>query len=118
LTRTVTERLLARGDLAVAEIDGEAVVFDPLARELHYLNHSAALVFKLCDGQATVSELVADLADAYELDPAEMEEQIAPLIESLADTGLLAGPAADEIARDAAAAAQAPPRRVPVARDT
>lgn len=110
----------ARADLAVAELDGEAVVYDPVASELHYLNHSAALIFGLCDGRTTIAEMAGTIGEAYEIDPDELDGQIRPLLKKLRESGLVEGKAAEERAQAAAErdAARAKLRRIAVPQDT
>jgi hypothetical protein len=97
---------LAREDLTVAEIDGEAVVFDPVPSKLHFLNHSAALIFGLCDGQTTIAEMSGAIAEAYDLDPHEVDGQIRPLLRQFQSSGMLGGKGAERVAARAAADAE------------
>ena len=53
-----------RTDLDVIELDDELVLYDPVRDQVHYLSATAALVFQLCDGSATVRELATDIAQA------------------------------------------------------
>ena len=110
----------ARAELAIAEVDGEAVVYDPVPRELHHLNHSAALVFGLCDGRTTIAEMAAAIGEAYEMDPQELDGQIRPLLRQLREVGLLEGKAAEEVAQKAMErdAVLGNLRRIPVPQDT
>jgi PqqD family protein of HPr-rel-A system len=110
----------ARADLTVVDIDGEAVAYDPVARDLHHLNHSAALVFELCDGRTTIAEMTGAISEAYEMDPRDLEKQIRPLLRQLRQVGLLEGKAAEQIAQQSAErdAALKKLRRIPVAKDT
>jgi len=110
----------ARAELAVAEIEGEAVVYDLLPGYLHYLNHSAALVFGLCDGKTTIAEMAEAIGDAYEIDPGEVEGQVRPLLANLRKLGILEGKTADRLLEEAAKrkAAIRQLRRIPVPRDT
>jgi PqqD family protein of HPr-rel-A system len=110
----------ARAELTVAELDGEAVVYDPIPGKLHFLNHSAALIFGLCDGRTTIAEMVEAIGDAYEIDPGELDGQIRPLLKELQGFGLLEGKGAERIAQDAAAYEErlSGLRRIPVLRDT
>ncbi len=68
-----------RDDVTLVEIGPEAVVYDPRSRLVHYMNPMASLVLQLCDGTATVSETIAELAGAQEVEP----EAIAPPVRSL-----------------------------------
>ena len=47
---------------------------------VHHLNPSAALVWQLCDGQATVGDLAKEIAEEYGLPGAEVEAQVAEVI--------------------------------------
>ena len=109
----------SRSDVAVVGIDGEAVVYDVASRRLHYLNHSAALVFGLCDGHTTIAEMAEAIGEAYDMHPSEVDGQIRPLLSELRKLGLVEGKAADRL-RQAAAEQSAPEqlRRIPVPRDT
>lgn len=84
----------ARSDLTVVELDGEAVIYDEASGELHHLNPSATLVFGLLDGTATMRELAADVADAFEQPADEVESQIRVLVRRFRSLGLLNGTAA------------------------
>ena len=81
----------ARDDLAVVELDGEAVVFDERTSDLHYLNPTATLVFGLCDGTGTVEELAADIAAAYGADEGAIRRDVAAAVDEFARSGLLTG---------------------------
>jgi len=78
-----------REALAVVELDGEAVVFDEVSYELHHLNPSAALVWSFCDGLATVEQLAADIAEAFDLPREPAEAQVRGIVATFASAGLL-----------------------------
>lgn len=48
--------------LIVKEVDGETLVYDTKTDEAHCLNETAALVWKNCDGQKSVSEIAQFLS--------------------------------------------------------
>jgi coenzyme PQQ synthesis protein D (PqqD) len=110
----------ARAELAVAELDGEAVVYDLIPRDLHYLNHSAALIFGLCDGRTTIAEMAEAIGEAYEMDPRELDNQIRTLLAQLREFGLIEGKTAERILREAEEqnSALEQLRRIPVPKDT
>ena len=78
-----------REDLAVVEIDGEAVIYDEESGQLHHLNPTATLILQLCDGEATVKELSVDLAGAYAAPFDEIEKSVRRLVRELKEAGLL-----------------------------
>ena len=82
-----------RDDLAVVELDGEAVVFDERTCDLHYLNPTATVVFGLCDGTGTVDELAADIAAAFGADGAQVKRDVAAVVEDFGRSGFLVEPA-------------------------
>jgi PqqD family protein of HPr-rel-A system len=80
-----------RQDLTVVELDGEAVIYDDETGELHHLNPTATIVFNLCDGTATIKELAADIADAFEQPADEVEKQVRTLLREFRKVNLLEG---------------------------
>lgn len=80
-----------RHDLAVVELDGEAVVYDEAASQLHHLNPTATVIFQMCDGSATVKEFSVDIAEAYGLMATEVERQVRALLRDFRKSGLLEG---------------------------
>lgn len=44
--------------LVVTESNGEVLVYDTRQHHIHHLNHISAIVWRLCDGQRTVADLV------------------------------------------------------------
>ncbi len=85
----VTSNPKVRDDLAVVELDGEAVVFDEQSCDLHYLNPTATLVFGLCDGSGTIDELAADIAAAYGADEEQVRRDVSAVVEDFGRSGLL-----------------------------
>jgi hypothetical protein len=78
-----------RGDLVVAEIGDELIVFDPTTDAFHHLNPSASLVLGLCDGTATMKETAADVAGLSGRDPAEVESEVRKIVRLLRKQDLL-----------------------------
>jgi hypothetical protein len=48
-----------RDELLIQEVGDELVVYDEQRHQAHSLNRTAALVWRLCDGQTTVEELTS-----------------------------------------------------------
>ena len=81
----------SREDLAVVELDGEAVIFDERSGELHHLNPTATVVFKCFDGSASVKEIADDIAAEAGLPPKEVEKQVRGLLRQFRQAGLIDG---------------------------
>jgi hypothetical protein len=80
-----------RDDLAVVEIEGEAVIYDEPTRDILLLNPTATIVFGLCDGTGTVKEMAADIADAFRVPGDEVERQVRSLLRGFKKSGMLDG---------------------------
>jgi PqqD family protein of HPr-rel-A system len=80
-----------RADLAVVELDGEAVIYDETTGNLHHLNPTATIIFNLFDGTSTVKELAGLIEDEFQIPSQEVERQIRDLIKEFRQAGLLDG---------------------------
>lgn len=94
----MSDRPLVRADLAIVELDGEAVIYDERNGTLHHLNPTATLVLGLCDGSSTIPELATDLSDAFQVEFEDVRAQLDQLVSRMRDQGLLepGAQAADE----------------------
>jgi hypothetical protein len=80
-----------RPSICSLELDGEMVLLDEATGRSHVLNPTGSMVWRFLDGSGPIAELIADLADAYETDPAVVEADVMELIRSLGGHGLLEG---------------------------
>ncbi len=63
---TILQRVPApRKDFHLAEMDGESLLYCHEKMTMVYLNESAAVIWRLCDGQRTVGQIVDVLKSAY-----------------------------------------------------
>lgn len=51
--------------VAVSELDDELVLYDSATQQVHVLNHSAAAIWRLCDGTRTPAAIARDVARYY-----------------------------------------------------
>ena len=83
----------------VLELDmGDGIIlYNHDSNLVHHLNPSAAILWALCDGDASVEQLALEVAEEYALDHEQVEREIAELIAELDALGLVedaaAGPA-------------------------
>jgi hypothetical protein len=82
-------RPLARTDGVVTEttIDGDLLVYDLAGDVASRLNHTAALVWRSCNGRRTIGQLVSILVE--ELGESVDEDLVLIALDSLAETGLI-----------------------------
>ena len=77
-------------DLLIQDVDGEVVLYDEASDEAHLLNPTTALVWKHSDGETSVAELAARLAQ--ELDVPADEALVESALGELSEAGLLVTP--------------------------
>jgi PqqD family protein of HPr-rel-A system len=67
---------IARQDVSLHEIDGEALIFDPTTGDTHHMNETALLVWRCCDGRGTAGEIADALADRFEIERSEARQHV------------------------------------------
>ena len=85
---SVDLRPRAAADVAAVVLDGEAVIHR--AGRVHALDPVATLVWRCCDGTASVADIAADLAVGFEADAATVRRDVEATVGELDRLGLLA----------------------------
>ena len=80
---------LRRADVTTRHLDGETLILDRKHEEVHQLNPSASYVWQRCDGQNTVAEIAASMAQEFGLGLEEAERDVVNLLSKLASLRLL-----------------------------
>lgn len=83
--------LCVRADVAMVEVDGEVVLYDPAHGRSEVLNPTAGLVWRLLDGSVSLRDLAVDLASVYDVPIRSLEGDLVELSRSFARLGLLVG---------------------------
>jgi hypothetical protein len=78
-----------RQDLAMVELDGEAVIYDDRNNQLHHLNPVATVLFHLFDGTATAKEIALDIAEETGQDLRGVERHVRKLVKQFREAGLM-----------------------------
>ncbi len=87
---SVDLRPRAATDATTVVLDGEAVIHR--AARVHTLDPVATLVWRCCDGSASVAEIAADLAAGFGADTRTVQRDVERTVTELADLGLLERP--------------------------
>jgi hypothetical protein len=72
----------------VHEVEDGFVVFDASTDRVHYLNPTATVVFSLCDGTRTLTEIAQLVQSAWELDAPPVDD-VEACIAQLRGEGML-----------------------------
>ena len=78
-----------RPGVDLVEIDDEAILYDPINDDVHFLSPTASLTVQLCDGTATVHQTATELAAAYGRDPVDMERDVRMMVRWLRKSRVL-----------------------------
>jgi hypothetical protein len=54
-----------RAGVRFEELEGEAVVYDRSGKRATYLNDTATVIWKLCNGTSTITDIIEMLAKEY-----------------------------------------------------
>ena len=76
-------------ELPFQKLDEETIVLDPRRREVHLLNETAARIWELLASPRSLDDLAAVLGTEYDVDEAELREEVAGCVEGLTSKGLL-----------------------------
>lgn len=84
-----TERPVRRDGVLARRVDDVLVVLDPETGHYFQLNGVGADVWELCDGNATIEEIVTELESRYSVVRSTILEDVQALIGSLVEEHLL-----------------------------
>ncbi|MCE5249549.1 PqqD family protein [bacterium] len=75
-------------DIEVNTVKDGFVLYDPKSNTVHFLNHSAMIVWELCTGTSSEAEIISLFQELYTLDnsPADMVKNI---LEDMTQKGLI-----------------------------
>lgn len=76
---------------AGVEVDGEPVLLDRSTGSLHMLNEVGAAIWARLDGSHTLSSLVSELSEEFEVDSDRVAHDVREFLAQLAQLGLLEG---------------------------
>ncbi len=78
-----------RPGLRIHELDGEALIFDPVSADTHHLNQTALLIWRQCDGGKDTLGIAQGLADVYGVSPAAAFGHVERMLLMLKERDLL-----------------------------
>lgn len=81
--------MVRRPDLLIRDSEGETLLYDPASGRAHWLNATAAVIWKLIDGVASKRDLVETVGDLFALEPGEAQAGVNAVVDELAAQGLL-----------------------------
>jgi hypothetical protein len=73
----------------IETLDGEIVLLHPTQNNIIYTNQTGALIWQLCDGQRSITEIVEILSATYPESKAEIAVDVPETIQILIAQGVL-----------------------------
>ncbi|WP_042699145.1 PqqD family protein [Azospirillum sp. B506] len=86
---TPQSRVWRKPDVLAADVNGEVVMMNAALGEYYGLNPVASDIWRRLDRPTVVADMVRDLVDSYEGDPAVIEADLLSLFDGLQAKGLL-----------------------------
>ena len=71
--------------LDVNDVDDGLVVYNESSDRVHYVNHTASLVYELCSGETSIDEIAVLLQRTWDLDSPPIEETRACVVQLVAE---------------------------------
>ena len=71
----------AKLNFELEEIDGELLLYSPESTRSIYMNSTASIIWRLCDGKHTVSDIVGLLIEAFPDGADSIEQDVADSLE-------------------------------------
>jgi len=71
------------------EIDGEMLLYDPASRRTHFLNRTAAWIWKQMEAGTDPAELARMLGERFEVAEEEARRDVEDVLAALGERGLL-----------------------------
>jgi PqqD family protein of HPr-rel-A system len=84
-----SDRLLPTRGVTLEQVGAEGILHDENGGQVHVLNASATRVWELCAERLTLSELIASLAQTYELPAAAVRDDVLAIIRDFLARGLI-----------------------------
>lgn len=76
------------GDAKLEEVADGFIVHQPDQERVHYLNHTAAMILEMCNGQITAAEMAQALQEMYDL-PEVPTQEVDQCLRDLRKQGLV-----------------------------
>lgn len=82
-------------DVTLQRVGNEAILHDQRNGRAHVLNATAARVWELCDGRATLDQIVAAFADTYSQPPDDVRADVVYILTKFRELHVLDRPPDD-----------------------
>jgi len=78
-----------QSDLSVRVVDGETVILDRQGGLIHQLNHTASIIWQQCNGTSTITDIVHQLSQEFDIDSEAARQDVLTILGQLRQLSLL-----------------------------
>lgn len=82
---TLDDKPLKNDACRMEELDDEILLYHPGNNKTLYINKSASIIWQLCTGEQTVSDIIGLISDAYPSQGGNLEEDVLSTLNELKD---------------------------------
>jgi pyrroloquinoline quinone biosynthesis protein D len=97
ITKPIRPRLAPKARLQTDKLSGKPALLYPEGVLL--LNPTGAAIVQLCDGRRTLTEMIATLAERYQVSPHQLAHEVMVFLDRLRHRGLMELPAEEDTER-------------------
>ena len=76
-------------DVEAETVEGEVLLYHPSQTRAVYLNSTAAVIWRLCDGKRSVREIIRLIARAYPEAAVTLSDDVLTTLQDLRENGVL-----------------------------
>jgi hypothetical protein len=82
---TLDDKPLKNDACRMEELDDEILLYHPGNNKTLYINKSASIIWQLCTGEQTVSDIIGLIRDAYPSQGGDLEQDVLSTLNELKD---------------------------------
>ncbi|MBK9710647.1 MAG: PqqD family protein [Kouleothrix sp.] len=76
-------------DVTLQRVGNEAILHDRRSGRAHVINGAAARIWELCDGRATLDQVVSTFAAPYDISASVVREDVIAILSKFRELGVL-----------------------------
>lgn len=82
-------RVKRRDEVSMTISGEEALLVDERTGSVHVVNQTAGRIWELCDGEPTLEQVAARLAEFYGIDSSEVRDDVEAMLVTFRDLGIV-----------------------------
>ncbi len=76
-------------EFTLEELDNELLLYHPAKTTTVYMNQTASIIWRLCDGERTVNEIISLIKDSYPEADSGVEKDVEATLQMFSDHGAI-----------------------------